>query len=765
MADDDNNNLDDLLEDLIGGTGRPDAASSAAKPAARITADEAAEDARFADLVDGTGDLFTHAVKRIEKEGASAGVTSDAAGDGWPEEVRNADERAAFELLHQLAFEAETLGDEEARAERLADAKARGVDVWPQQHLAGRDRRLDRNQREEREIVAGALVRQLGQAGQAAANDLLESYLTLTRMQQTALLALAGDDRSARRATASAIVRVLPTLGTRLVNWMEEPDGAMCEREGLALAAILDRHALAADLPHLAKLGTEVLMLSLQAPLTRVVDLAPDSIGAAAKAWGPALKERQAVPARVAADPAAPLSAEATMRLRLLSAGIAPLPLAEGRLSLMEPARRVAAALARALQSPGPVRALDRPVHRIDAQIEPALFGLGLLLAGVEARSTGSDRALLRAANALGQQHLGGTTNSFEMGQLRRIEAIQRKRADEVKMYKRDLDEALPKLETARAALAKLGLDESGAPLGQDDDDAGEQEAASLAAIVCPKIEVKGNTKVKEAVAGHEHMLGQPIALAPVGDLPARRRLLIAEFPWATEVVDFILSDLVSRQAVTIRPVLLTGDPGSGKSHFARRFAHHFGLHLWTVDCAGSDGSVFAGTDRRWSSAEPSHPFLSMSRGRQANPLVLLDELEKAPTRADYGRIWDGLLSFLDPGSNRAVQDKCLQVPVDCSHINFIATANRVDALPWPLRDRLRRIAFPEPAADHLDALIAPLTAQLAASRSLDPRFIAPLTGDEHMFIKASWRGGSVRRLARLIEAVINVRERLMAQH
>ena len=209
MADD-NNNLDDLLEDLIGGTGRPDAASSAEKPAARITADEAAEDARFADLVDGTGDLFTHAVTRIEKEGASAGVTSDAAGDGWPEEVRSADERAAFELLHQLAFEAETLGDEEARTDRLADAKARGVDVWPQQHLTDREHRLDRNQREEREIVAGAMVRQLGQAGQAAANDLLESYLTLTRMQQTALLALAGDDRSARRAIASAIVRLLP---------------------------------------------------------------------------------------------------------------------------------------------------------------------------------------------------------------------------------------------------------------------------------------------------------------------------------------------------------------------------------------------------------------------------------------------------------------------------------------------------------------------------------------------------------------------------
>jgi ATP-dependent Lon protease len=159
------------------------------------------------------------------------------------------------------------------------------------------------------------------------------------------------------------------------------------------------------------------------------------------------------------------------------------------------------------------------------------------------------------------------------------------------------------------------------------------------------------------------------------------------------------------------------------------------------------------------------HTASAMSRGKQANPLVLLDELEKAPTRQDYGRMWDSLLPFLEPGSNRAIQDKCLQVPIDASQINFIATANRIDDLPWPLRDRLRTITFPEPTPEFLPALIPPLLDDLASSRSLDRRFIEPLTDEDHAFIAKRWTGGSVRRLARLLEAIINARERTMPKH
>jgi ATP-dependent Lon protease len=88
---------------------------------------------------------------------------------------------------------------------------------------------------------------------------------------------------------------------------------------------------------------------------------------------------------------------------------------------------------------------------------------------------------------------------------------------------------------------------------------------------------------------------------------------------------------------------------------------------------------VFGGTDRRWDSAEPCHAFLAIAQGKIANPLVLIDEIEKAATRTDYGRLWDCLLGFLEPETNARYPDPALQTNLDLSQVSYVATANSVD--------------------------------------------------------------------------------------
>ena len=199
--------------------------------------------------------------------------------------------------------------------------------------------------------------------------------------------------------------------------------------------------------------------------------------------------------------------------------------------------------------------------------------------------------------------------------------------------------------------------------------------------------------------------------------------------------------------------------PAAARAGLLGGSANCFGVSIWRTDASRSDGAVFGGTDRRWYSAEPCHAFLAIAQGKIANPLVLVDELEKAPTRSDYGRLWDCLLGFLEPETNARYPDPALQTNLDLSQVSYVATANSLDPLPSPIRDRFRVVTFPKPAADDLDALLPAVLADLARERGLDQSWVPPLDGIERRAVARHWRGGSVRRLRRIVEAILRERD------
>jgi ATP-dependent Lon protease len=280
--------------------------------------------------------------------------------------------------------------------------------------------------------------------------------------------------------------------------------------------------------------------------------------------------------------------------------------------------------------------------------------------------------------------------------------------------------------------------------------------------IVCRMDEdTMKNSKMRELIAPFKAVINTRLPLLPVPPLHEVRAKLLLEFPYATAVIDFALADLVGRRNIRLRPLLLVGPAGGGKSRFARRLGETLGLGVWRVDAARSDGAVFGGTDKRWHSAEPCHPFLAVAQAQNACPLVLVDEIEKAPTRSDYGRFWDCLLGFLESETAARYPDPALQVNLDMSHVSFVATANSLDPLPLPLRDRFRVVTFPKPTDGDLDALLPAVTRDLARENGLKAGWIEPLTGFERDAIAAHWHGGSVRRLRLVVEAVLRVRERM----
>jgi len=267
------------------------------------------------------------------------------------------------------------------------------------------------------------------------------------------------------------------------------------------------------------------------------------------------------------------------------------------------------------------------------------------------------------------------------------------------------------------------------------------------------------NTKLKEIIVPFKSIINEALPLVEAPPLQEVRKKLLLEFPYAADVVDFALSDLVGRSTVRLRPMLIVGDPGAGKSRFVRRLGEALSVSVWRTDASQADGAVFGGTSRRWQSAEPCHPFLAIAQAKIANPLVLIDEIEKAATRTDYGRLWDCLLAFIEPETSARYPDPALLSILDLSQVSYVATANRLDPLPSPLRDRFRVVTFPKPTAKDLDSLLPPVIDDLARERGIDRAWLTPLDGVECAAIAKAWRGGSVRRLRRLVEGVLRDRD------
>lgn len=267
------------------------------------------------------------------------------------------------------------------------------------------------------------------------------------------------------------------------------------------------------------------------------------------------------------------------------------------------------------------------------------------------------------------------------------------------------------------------------------------------------------NIRLKEILASLKNVVNVPLPLVMVPPLHEVRSKLLLEFPYAERVIDLVLSDLIGRRIVQLRPMILVGEPGGGKTRFVRSLGQTLNLHVWRTDCSRGD-AAFGGTDRRWQSAEPCHPLLAVARSRTANPMVLLDELEKAPSSANSaGRFWDCLLSFTESETNARYPDPALQVNVDLSRLSFIATANNLDPLPSPIRDRFLVVTFPKPGAADIDSLLPAVMVDLIKERGLDQRWIRPLDENEHAAVAKLWRGGSVRRLRRIVEVILRERE------
>ena len=202
---------------------------------------------------------------------------------------------------------------------------------------------------------------------------------------------------------------------------------------------------------------------------------------------------------------------------------------------------------------------------------------------------------------------------------------------------------------------------------------------------------------------------------------------LFDELPNFGEVLEDIRKHLAlcigSEDSVELPPTLLLGEPGIGKTHFARRVAALLGTGFGFVPMSSlTAGWILSGASSQWKNAKPGKVFDTFLHGEYANPVMVVDELDKAADGGQYDPL-GALYALLEAGTAMQFVDEFVELPIDASGAVWFATANDAARIPEPILNRMNVYQIDPPDAQAAARIAAAIYREIRAAHDWGRQF------------------------------------------